>query len=51
VYRLDVLVDKVQQVQRRIECLAADSPYRPAFETIVRDGYVHGDQAAWCAAR
>ncbi len=49
VHRLERLMEKVRIVAGRIRALD-DSPasgYRPSFETIVHDGYIAGDQAAW----
>jgi hypothetical protein len=44
--RLDVLIEKLERTVRRIRGLPAGA-FRPAFETLVQDGYVPGDQAAW----
>jgi hypothetical protein len=45
--RLDVLIEKLERVCRRVRALPGGAGYRPAFETLVRDDYVPGDQAAW----
>jgi hypothetical protein len=47
--RLDRLIDKVMRVCRRAEGLPA-SGYHPAFETLLHDAYIPGDQAAWCTS-
>jgi hypothetical protein len=50
VRRLEVLIDKVNRVAQRIGTLLPIGPYRPAFETLIHDAYVDGDQAAWRTA-
>jgi len=49
VERLDVLLAKIAAVSRRIAAVG-DGVFRPAFETLIHDGYVAGDQAAWRSA-
>lgn len=44
--RLDRLKEKAEAVIRRISHLPRGK-YRPAFETLVHDNYIAGDQAAW----
>jgi hypothetical protein len=48
--RLELLIEKTTRVRRRIEALPAGCPVRPAFETLMHDAYVEGDQAAWRTA-
>ncbi len=45
--RLDRLIRFVGEVVSRLENLGRDDPWRPAFETLVDEAYVPGDQAAW----
>ncbi len=45
--RLDRLLDQVRTVQARVRALARTCAWRPAFEEVIRDGYLPGDQAAW----
>lgn len=46
--RLDALIACVRLVVERLRALG---PFRPSFETLVDDGYIPGDQAAWgCGA-
>ena len=47
--RLDRLHEKLERVCQRLRGLAATS-FRPAFQTLVHDDYVPGDQAAWRTA-
>jgi len=47
--RLDLMREKLKRVGERIRWLPLSS-YRPAFQTIVHDAYVPGDQAAWPTA-
>lgn len=47
VARLELLVRKVVQARERVRRLEPGGGYRPAFETLVHDAYVAGDQAAW----
>ena len=49
VARLDLLLDSVSRVCRRLGELPASS-HRPAFQTLIHDAYVPGDQAAWAAS-
>ncbi len=46
--RLDRLAECVGQVCRRLDSLSGS--WRPAFQTLVDDHYVCGDQAAWATA-
>jgi hypothetical protein len=46
--RLDVLKEKLARVCTRVRRLGL--LHRPAFEILIRDAYVPGDQAAWVAA-
>lgn len=42
------LVDRIAVVCDRIESVSNTAgPYRPAFETLIHDAFVLGDQAAW----
>lgn len=50
VARLDLLIRKVDVVQRRVQELPVDSAFLPAFSVLTHDGYVGNDQAAWKAA-
>lgn len=45
--RLDRLREKCEMVIERVRGLPADSAQRPAFQTLVQDGWMPGDQAAW----
>ena len=47
--RLDKLIARVHEVAARLDALAAcdSTAFRPAFECVCHDGYVHGDQAGW----
>ncbi|MEW6198199.1 MAG: family 20 glycosylhydrolase [Planctomycetota bacterium] len=47
--RLDRLIGEVMRVCQRLEGLPA-AGHRPAFETLVHDAYIPGDQAAWCTS-
>ena len=47
--RLDVLGRKLDQACQRIRALPSAGVQRPAFEVIINDAYVPGDQAAWRA--
>jgi hypothetical protein len=48
VERLMRLVERIASVCERIEAVSTlDTPYRPAFETLIHDGFILGDQAAW----
>ncbi|HUU98295.1 MAG TPA: family 20 glycosylhydrolase [Phycisphaerae bacterium] len=47
--RLELLADKLKRVCRRIQALPTGTAHRPAFETLIHDAYVPGDQAAWRA--
>ena len=47
--RLDLLQEKLARVGRRIGEL--NQAYRPAFQTLIHESYVAGDQAAWRTAR
>ena len=46
--RLDLLKEKLARACRRLTELGPR--YRPAFQTLVHDAYVPGDQAAWQTA-
>ena len=48
--RLDVLRGRVRTVVQRMTDLAPDSAYRPAFEILMHNAYIAGDQAGWQAA-
>ena len=45
--RLEELVNKVDGVCERVADLPTNSAHRPAFETLVDDAHLSGDQAAW----
>jgi hypothetical protein len=45
--RLHRLIERVRAVIGRIEATPANSKWRPAFETLVSDRYIAGDQANW----
>jgi hypothetical protein len=45
--RLQLLIDKLKRVCRRIQALPTGTACRPAFGTLIHDAYVPGDQAAW----
>jgi hypothetical protein len=47
--RLDILLEKVARVSQRL-LQTGSGAFRPAFETLIHDGYVPGDQAAWRSA-
>ncbi len=47
VKRLDLLVAKVERAGRRVRQLSVGATHRPAFEMLVHDAYVAGDQAGW----
>ncbi|MGD8453951.1 MAG: family 20 glycosylhydrolase [Phycisphaerae bacterium] len=46
VARLDILESKVERARARVSALPGGD-FRPAFDTLVHDAYVPGDQAAW----
>jgi hypothetical protein len=45
--RLDRLQVQARATCDRLRALPADGPWRPAFETLVHDRCIPGDQAAW----
>jgi hypothetical protein len=45
--RLDRIQSKVREVVERIRGVRIAHVYRPAFETLIHDAYIAGDQAAW----
>ncbi len=51
-HRLDILLRRVCDAQRRVRTLVASGrpAYRPAFEVLIGERFVLGDQAAWDGA-
>lgn len=49
-HRLELLSERIERAGARVRRLGTDWSYRPAFGTLLHDGYVPGDQAAWGTA-
>ncbi len=45
--RLDLLIEKLERICRRIRALPTGTAHRPAFQALIHDAYVPSDQAAW----
>ena len=45
--RLERLLHAVQRVCATLSALPADAAQRPAFEVLIEDRFVSGDQASW----